>query len=129
VLSLPPHASDSASQAPFKSCRSRHRRRQSRRRIAADSRLLDDLIGCGKQGRWHRDAERLGSLGVDDQFKLVRLLNRNITGLRPTQDLSTLSPACRKTRNGDQELLTSQSIVRLLLMNLRSAHNLRDDDR
>src|SRR5215467_4431330 len=42
---------------------------------------LDHLLGAGKQRRRHSDAERPGSLEIDDQLDLGGLLNRQITGL------------------------------------------------
>ena len=44
------------------------------------------MDGGGEQYLRHRDAERLCGLYVDDQLELARLLNRDIAGLRPTQD-------------------------------------------
>jgi len=47
---------------------------------AAKILLFDDLVGAGKQGFGHRQAERVCCLQVDGEFVLVRRLHRQITG-------------------------------------------------
>ena len=51
--------------------------------------LFNHLVGAGKHGRRNLKAEGLGSLGVDHQFELGRLLNWKIGGLRALENLST----------------------------------------
>jgi hypothetical protein len=40
--------------------------------------LFGHLVGGGKQGRRHLDAERLGGLEIDHELEAGRLLNRPI---------------------------------------------------
>jgi hypothetical protein len=48
--------------------------------------LFDHLVGAGEQ-RWrHGEAERPGGLGIDDQFELTRLHDRQVRGLRALED-------------------------------------------
>src|SRR5215469_15798200 len=47
---------------------------------------LDHLVGDGNQFVWNLEAERLGGLEIDGQFKLRRLLNRKIGRLGSLQD-------------------------------------------
>ena len=61
--------------------------------------LFDHLVGAGKQRRRDCDAERPGGAKIDDQFEFGRLLDRDITGLRPRKILSTYS-AARRNRCG-----------------------------
>jgi hypothetical protein len=53
--------------------------------------LFDDLVGAGEQRRRHGEAERFGSLQVDDQLKFCGLLNRKITGLFALEDAVDVS--------------------------------------
>ena len=40
--------------------------------------LFDHLVGARQQCRWHRKAERLSGLEVDDEFVLGRRLHRKV---------------------------------------------------
>ena len=57
--------------------------------------LFDHLIGGGEQCGRHVEAERLGSLEVDHQLELDRLLDWDITRSRPAQK------SCRLTQRRD----------------------------
>lgn len=50
--------------------------------------LFNHLVGTGEQSLWHREAERLGGFGIDDQFEIRRLKHRQIGGLGAAEDLS-----------------------------------------
>src|SRR4051794_39203011 len=49
--------------------------------------LFDHLVGAGEQRRWHREPERLSGREIYDQLELGRLLDREVGGLRATQNL------------------------------------------
>jgi hypothetical protein len=69
--------------APKAAMRAPRRPRATRTRAAS----FDHLVGAGDQ-RWrHLQPERLGSLEVDDQLELVRLLHRQVCGLGALQYL------------------------------------------
>ena len=53
--------------------------------------LFDHLISKREYRRGGSDTESLGSFQIDDQNKLVRLLNRQIARLRTTQDFPDLT--------------------------------------
>jgi hypothetical protein len=48
---------------------------------------FDDLVGAGKQRSWNGYAERFRRGQIDCKIELGRLLDREITGLGPTQNL------------------------------------------
>ena len=48
---------------------------------------FDYFVGAGEQRGRHGEAERLCSLHVDNEIELGRLLDRNVSRLRPTQNL------------------------------------------
>jgi hypothetical protein len=51
------------------------------------ARLFDHLVGAGEQHRRNGQAERSGGDKVYHQIKLSRLLDRQVSGLRPAQNL------------------------------------------
>lgn len=57
------------------------------RPASAEERLFNDLVGAGQQRRRDGQAQRLRRLQIDDQLELGRLLDRQVGGLRPLQDL------------------------------------------
>src|SRR6516162_4389671 len=48
---------------------------------AANRSLFDYLVGGDKQSFWHRDAERLGGLEIDEQFDFCGLLDWQVRRL------------------------------------------------
>jgi hypothetical protein len=48
------------------------------KRYVTGSALLDHLIGAGEQRRWHRQAQRLGSLQIDHQLVFRRLFHGQV---------------------------------------------------
>ena len=54
---------------------------------AAKFSLLDHLVGASDNRRRKFKAERLGRPEINDQLKLRRLLDRQISGPRPLEDL------------------------------------------
>jgi hypothetical protein len=55
------------------------------------ARLFDHLVGAGEQ-RWrHVEAERLGTLEVDNELEFSRLLNRQITRFLAFEDAADIS--------------------------------------
>jgi tripartite-type tricarboxylate transporter receptor subunit TctC len=49
-------------------------------------RLLDHIVGAGKQERWNLQAERLGGLEIDGKREPVRELDRQVAGLGAFED-------------------------------------------
>jgi hypothetical protein len=49
--------------------------------------LFDHLVGNRKYARWNGEAERRGSLEVDDELELGRLLHRQIGGIGTFENL------------------------------------------
>ena len=62
-------------------------------------RSLDHLVGESEHFVGNSDAERLGGFEIDDEIEFGRLLDRQLAGLRPAQNLSTNS-AARRNRSG-----------------------------
>src|SRR5215475_13917654 len=54
---------------------------------ASAPRLRDHLVRASQDGLWNRQPDRLGRLEVDDKFELGGLLDRQIGGIRPLEDL------------------------------------------
>ena len=63
------------------------RRAVSHLKEGCETPLLDDLIGQQEQGGGHLDPERLGSLEIDDQRELCRLLYGQVGGLGALEEL------------------------------------------
>src|SRR5215831_6418101 len=55
------------------------------RRITRDA-SFDYLVGAGEHSRWHFEAERLGSLEINDQLVLSRRLHRQVGRLLSLED-------------------------------------------
>jgi hypothetical protein len=53
--------------------------------LRADS--FDHLVRAQEDRRWQRHAHGLGSLEIDDDLETVDLFERQISGLRPAQNL------------------------------------------
>jgi hypothetical protein len=49
--------------------------------------LFDHLVGTMQERLGDRQPERLGGLEIDDEIKFGRLLDRDIAGFRPAQNL------------------------------------------
>src|SRR5262249_31824509 len=56
-------------------------------RSRSQRRSLDDLIGAGDERRRNFKAERLGRPEINDQFKLRRLLDRQVSAPRALENL------------------------------------------
>ena len=52
-------------------------------------RSFDDLVGLGEDQGRNSQSERLGSLEVDHQLEFGWLLDREVAGICPSEDLST----------------------------------------
>jgi hypothetical protein len=48
---------------------------------------FDHLIGAQQERVWDRQPDRFGGCQIDDQIEFGRLLDRDIAGLRPAQNL------------------------------------------
>jgi hypothetical protein len=64
--------------------------------FSAWSRSLYDLIGAAEDRSRDRQAERPGSLEIDDKLEIGRLLDRQIGRLGALEDLSDDVPTRRK---------------------------------
>ena len=73
--------------------------------------LFDDPVGTAKQRYWERDAERLGSLVVEDQLDLGGLLDRQIGWLFTLQN-STSIDADQTVRIGKTASVAHQATSR-----------------
>jgi hypothetical protein len=49
--------------------------------------LFDQLVGGSEQRGRNGESKRLGGLEIDDEIEFGRLLDRDIAGLRPAQNL------------------------------------------
>jgi hypothetical protein len=81
--------------------------------LAADgltSSSLDDVIGSEQQRPRDRQAQRLGSLEVDDQLELGRLLYRKIAGSGAFEDLVDIASCASGARRARRIAL--QAVVR-----------------
>ena len=53
----------------------------------------ENLVGRGQQRFWDGEAERFGSLEVDDEFEFRRLLHREISWFLAFQNAPSINPA------------------------------------
>jgi hypothetical protein len=49
--------------------------------------LFNHLVGAGEECRWGGEAERFGGLEVDDEVEFDDLLDRDVSGFSPAQNL------------------------------------------
>src|SRR5262249_33590651 len=66
--------------------RSRPQHQEPTYAVQQAERSFDHLVGDGKQRRGHVEANHPGRLGVDDQLKLARLHDRQVSGPRAFED-------------------------------------------
>src|SRR4051794_2750323 len=84
---------------------------------AARAVSFDHLVGAREQQLRHGEAKRLRRLNVDDQLKLRRLLDRQIGGVGPLEDLSRVNTLeaidIRKARPITEQAAVVGEIARL----------------
>ena len=61
--------------------------------------LFDHLVGTKQERLGDRQPERLGGREIDDEIKFCRLLDRDIAGFRPAQNL-VHQPGGARNRSG-----------------------------
>jgi hypothetical protein len=67
---------------------------------AATGSLFDQLVSACEQRRRHRNPKRLCGRNIDDEIELGRLLDRDLSGLRPRRILSDEVGGARWSRSG-----------------------------
>src|ERR1700730_10525158 len=79
--------------------------------VTANSLLLDDLVGSQQKRLGYCQAERLGSVEIDDQSELGGLFDRNVGWLRSPQKSCQPIQRCADTYRGS--LVHKRSDLRL----------------
>src|SRR4030095_6578605 len=82
-----PNATTRTSAAPMRAASSVTRSRRPRRSVTGQPSLRNDVIRTDQDRLGDRQAESLRRLEVDDQFELCRLLDREVSRVRPFQVL------------------------------------------
>src|SRR5712691_1538885 len=77
--------------SPERTARRRMRRERSFARCS-----LDDLVGAGEDRLWHGEAERFGSIEIDDQLEFDGLLDRQIARISASEDFVDISCGATK---------------------------------